>query len=58
MSRRKGQHRRSRQNPIEGSPDDLLEKHAKDIPTYAAYFVLLFRLLVLFSRAIELPFHT
>ncbi len=57
MSQRKSQRRKSRPNPIEGSPEDLLEKHAKDVPTYAAYFVLLFRLLVLFSRAIELPFH-
>ncbi len=58
MSSRKGQHSRSRQSSIKVTPDDLLEKHARDIPTYAAYFVLLFRLLVLFSRAIELPFHT
>ena len=58
MSQRKSRRHQSRPHPIDGSPDDLLEKHAKDVPTYAAYFVLLFRLLVLFSHAIELPFHT
>ena len=58
MSKRKNRQQRARTTTgtVEGS--GVLEKHSKDLTTYAAYFVLLFRLLVLFSRAVDLPFHT